>query len=290
MKTIRWGMIGCGDVTERKSGPGFGKAEHSELVAVMRRNGALAADYARRHSVQRWHDDADGDHRREGHRRRLHRYAYGHALRLHVALRRGRQTRVRGKADGDESRRVSRHDRCLPRRRGSAVGRLLPARAAALSRRPRSRCSRHHRRRAHGRLASLPATPRRRSVRGRRRSLAGQSRFVRAAASSSRAHATRWTSWTSCSGRSWMSGRSPATRRARTDPKTSSAQRIVSLRAHSEAESGATRPISTRNTTRSWARAGASASRRRNRSRSGSFAARRSRRFRSPIPSTSTSR
>jgi len=59
MRTIRWGMIGCGDVTERKSGPGFGKAEHSELVAVMRRNGALAADYARRHSVQRWHDDAD---------------------------------------------------------------------------------------------------------------------------------------------------------------------------------------------------------------------------------------
>jgi len=52
-------MIGCGDVTERKSGPGFGKAARSELVAVMRRNGALAADYARRHGVARWHDDAD---------------------------------------------------------------------------------------------------------------------------------------------------------------------------------------------------------------------------------------
>ena len=59
MRTIRWGMIGCGDVTERKSGPGFGKAARSELVAVMRRNGALAADYARRHGVARWHDDAD---------------------------------------------------------------------------------------------------------------------------------------------------------------------------------------------------------------------------------------
>jgi len=59
MKTIRWGMIGCGDVTEIKSGPGFYKAEHSQLVAVMRRNGALAADYARRHGVPRWHDDAD---------------------------------------------------------------------------------------------------------------------------------------------------------------------------------------------------------------------------------------
>ena len=52
-------MIGCGDVTEKKSGPGFAKAAHSELVAVMRRNGALAADYARRHGVARWHDDAD---------------------------------------------------------------------------------------------------------------------------------------------------------------------------------------------------------------------------------------
>ena len=59
MKTIRWGMIGCGDVAEVKSGPGFYKARNSELVAVMRRNGALAADYARRHSVPRWHDDAD---------------------------------------------------------------------------------------------------------------------------------------------------------------------------------------------------------------------------------------
>jgi predicted dehydrogenase len=59
MKTIRWGIIGCGDVTEVKSGPGFRKAPHSQLVAVMRRNGTLAADYARRHDVPRWHDDAD---------------------------------------------------------------------------------------------------------------------------------------------------------------------------------------------------------------------------------------
>ena len=59
MKEVRWGMIGCGDVTEVKSGPGFYKAGHSRLVAVMRRNGELAADYARRHGVPRWHDDAD---------------------------------------------------------------------------------------------------------------------------------------------------------------------------------------------------------------------------------------
>ncbi|MGC3962477.1 MAG: Gfo/Idh/MocA family oxidoreductase [Rhodocyclaceae bacterium] len=59
MKTIRWGIIGCGDVTEVKSGPGFQKAEHSSLVAVMRRNGALAADYAQRHGVPRWYDNAE---------------------------------------------------------------------------------------------------------------------------------------------------------------------------------------------------------------------------------------
>jgi predicted dehydrogenase len=59
MKTIRWGIIGCGDVTEVKSGPGLYKATNSALAAVMRRNGALAADFARRHGVARWHDDAD---------------------------------------------------------------------------------------------------------------------------------------------------------------------------------------------------------------------------------------
>ena len=56
--TIRWGILGCGDVTEVKSGPGFQKARGSQLVAVMRRNGALAADYAKRHGVSRWYDDA----------------------------------------------------------------------------------------------------------------------------------------------------------------------------------------------------------------------------------------
>lgn len=55
---IRWGIIGCGDVTEVKSGPGFQKADGSELIAVMRRNGKLAEDYARRHNVPKWYDDA----------------------------------------------------------------------------------------------------------------------------------------------------------------------------------------------------------------------------------------
>ncbi|MEI7832398.1 MAG: Gfo/Idh/MocA family oxidoreductase [bacterium] len=59
MQTVRWGIIGCGDVTEVKSGPALQRAERSQLTAVMRRDGAKAQDYAQRHGVPRWYDDAD---------------------------------------------------------------------------------------------------------------------------------------------------------------------------------------------------------------------------------------
>jgi predicted dehydrogenase len=59
MTEIRWGIIGCGDVTEVKSGPGFQKAQGSALVAVMRRDRAKAEDYARRHNVPRVHATAE---------------------------------------------------------------------------------------------------------------------------------------------------------------------------------------------------------------------------------------
>jgi 1,5-anhydro-D-fructose reductase (1,5-anhydro-D-mannitol-forming) len=59
MDEVRWGMLGCGDVTEVKSGPAFQKARDSSLVAVMRRDGAKAADYARRHGVPKSYDRAD---------------------------------------------------------------------------------------------------------------------------------------------------------------------------------------------------------------------------------------
>ncbi|HUX57180.1 MAG TPA: Gfo/Idh/MocA family oxidoreductase [Bacteroidales bacterium] len=48
---INWGIIGCGNVTEVKSGPAFNKVHDSSLVAVMRRDASLAKDYARRHNV-----------------------------------------------------------------------------------------------------------------------------------------------------------------------------------------------------------------------------------------------
>jgi predicted dehydrogenase len=58
MENVRWGIIGVGNVCEVKSGPGFQKAEKSSLVAVMRRSGDLARDFAARHGVPKWYDDA----------------------------------------------------------------------------------------------------------------------------------------------------------------------------------------------------------------------------------------
>jgi predicted dehydrogenase len=55
---IRWGILGCGAVTEVKSGPALQRASGSALVAVMRRTPALAEDYARRHGVPRWTSSA----------------------------------------------------------------------------------------------------------------------------------------------------------------------------------------------------------------------------------------
>lgn len=57
--SVRWGILGCGDVCEVKSGPGFQLARDSELVAVMRRDRAKAEDFARRHGVPAFYDDAD---------------------------------------------------------------------------------------------------------------------------------------------------------------------------------------------------------------------------------------
>ncbi len=58
-KKINWGIIGCGNVTEVKSGPAYQKVDGFELVAVMRRNEEKAKDYADRHNVKKYYTDAD---------------------------------------------------------------------------------------------------------------------------------------------------------------------------------------------------------------------------------------
>ena len=57
-KEIRWGFIGCGEVTERKSGPAFSKIKGSKVVAVMSRGRDRAHSYAERHHIPRWYTDA----------------------------------------------------------------------------------------------------------------------------------------------------------------------------------------------------------------------------------------
>lgn len=57
MKKINFGIIGCGDVTEKKSGPAFQKIEGSNLLAVMRRDREKLIDYAKRHNVEKYSTD-----------------------------------------------------------------------------------------------------------------------------------------------------------------------------------------------------------------------------------------
>ncbi|MBK5721040.1 Gfo/Idh/MocA family oxidoreductase [Dysgonomonas sp. Marseille-P4677] len=59
MDKVRWGIIGVGNVCEKKSGPAFYKIDHSELVAVMRRDVTKVKDFATRHKVQKYYTDAD---------------------------------------------------------------------------------------------------------------------------------------------------------------------------------------------------------------------------------------
>ncbi len=55
---IKWGFIGCGEVTEKKSGPAFNLVPGSRVVAVMSRNPSKAQSYAERHNIPRWYSDA----------------------------------------------------------------------------------------------------------------------------------------------------------------------------------------------------------------------------------------
>lgn len=58
MKQVKWGFIGCGVVTEKKSGPAFNEVEGSQVVAVMSRSEEKARGYAERHHVRKWYTDA----------------------------------------------------------------------------------------------------------------------------------------------------------------------------------------------------------------------------------------
>ncbi len=58
LKQINWGFIGCGEVTEKKSGPAFSLVEGSNVVAVMSRDKEKAESYATRHNIPKFYTDA----------------------------------------------------------------------------------------------------------------------------------------------------------------------------------------------------------------------------------------
>ena len=58
MRVLKWGFIGCGEVTEKKSGPAFSSVEGSSVVAVMSRTEHRARTYAVEHGINKWYTDA----------------------------------------------------------------------------------------------------------------------------------------------------------------------------------------------------------------------------------------
>ena len=58
MKILKWGFIGCGEVTEKKSGPAFSEVEGSSVEAVMSRSEFRARTYAVKHGIRKWYTDA----------------------------------------------------------------------------------------------------------------------------------------------------------------------------------------------------------------------------------------
>ncbi len=58
MKILKWGFIGCGEVTEKKSGPAFSEVPGSMVEAVMSRSEKNARRYAEQHGINKWYTDA----------------------------------------------------------------------------------------------------------------------------------------------------------------------------------------------------------------------------------------
>ncbi|OEK08411.1 oxidoreductase [Flavivirga aquatica] len=59
MKIINWGIIGCGNVTEVKSGPAYKLTNGFNIAAVMRRDIDKLKDYAKRHNIKTIYTNAD---------------------------------------------------------------------------------------------------------------------------------------------------------------------------------------------------------------------------------------
>ena len=126
MHVLKWGLIGCGDIADKRVAPALRGAPGSRLVAVARARAELAADFAARHGAARSHGDWRALVQRSRDRRRLRGHAGAAARRADDRGGRGRQARAVRETDGHGRRRMRAHDRG-----GSASGRprrrLLPA-------------------------------------------------------------------------------------------------------------------------------------------------------------------
>ncbi len=59
MEQIKWGLIGCGDVVEYKSGEAFNSTENSSIYAIMRRSLEKAEASAKKWNAKKWYDNID---------------------------------------------------------------------------------------------------------------------------------------------------------------------------------------------------------------------------------------
>jgi len=57
MKKLRWGLIGCGDISRKRVAPALRDLESCELVAVNRARTDLAESFAREFGARRWYAD-----------------------------------------------------------------------------------------------------------------------------------------------------------------------------------------------------------------------------------------
>ena len=55
MEKLRWGLIGCGDISRKRVAPAIKALEQCELVAVARANHTLAESFTQEFSAKRWY-------------------------------------------------------------------------------------------------------------------------------------------------------------------------------------------------------------------------------------------
>lgn len=57
MEALRWGLIGCGDISRNRIAPAINALEHCELQAVNRRNSTLAESFANEFGAAKWYEN-----------------------------------------------------------------------------------------------------------------------------------------------------------------------------------------------------------------------------------------